>query len=63
MKPASEIRLLNQTELAGLLKISKRHLYRLLAERKLPEPLRIGCCARWRFETIERWIEAGCPKP
>jgi excisionase family DNA binding protein len=59
----THIRLINQTELAALLKISKRTLYRLLNERKLPEPIRIGCCARWRIEVIEEWIEAGCPKP
>ncbi len=42
MKP-----LLTTQELAQLLGVSERHLYRQHAAGKLPRPVRIGRCVRW----------------
>lgn len=46
---------------AKLLNISGRHLYRLIAEKAVPEPVRLGKLNRWRLGELLAWIEAGCP--
>ncbi|MBX7165916.1 MAG: hypothetical protein K1X74_06165 [Pirellulales bacterium] len=48
-------------ELATILKVSKRTLWRLLSGAKLPQPLHIGRSPRWRLTEINAWIAAGCP--
>jgi excisionase family DNA binding protein len=54
--------LLDTKTMAGLLGVSDRTLYRLLAEKALPEPLRLGARAvRWRLAEILEWVDAGCP--
>ncbi|AMV40262.1 helix-turn-helix transcriptional regulator [Planctomyces sp. SH-PL62] len=55
--------LISAEELAGLLGISERTLWRLLSARQLPQPLRLGRNTRWRSDEIRRWIEAGCQPP
>lgn len=47
--------------LASFMGISKRHLLRLKAAGKLPEPIRLGRCVRWPLEGIRAWMDAGCP--
>lgn len=59
VKPA----LITATELATMLSIGERTLWRLLAQGKLIEPVRIGGATRWRVDLVELWIEAGCPPP
>jgi len=49
-------------ELADILKISKRHLYRLVDRGAAPKPVRLGAAVRWHRETVLRWIADGCPK-
>jgi predicted DNA-binding transcriptional regulator AlpA len=48
-------------ELAAVLGISSRSLWRLDAAAKLPQAVRIGAAKRWRRAEIEAWIDAGCP--
>lgn len=48
-------------QLAIMLSVSKRTLYRLRCAGQLPSPLRIGGVVRWRLDEIINWIEAGCP--
>jgi prophage regulatory protein len=48
-------------ELATMLGVSKRTIWRLLSGKQLPEPVRIGGSVRWRRDQIDRWIEQGCP--
>ena len=48
-------------ELAQLLRISTRTLWRLLSAKKMPEPVRFGSAVRWRIEVIQDWIDQGCP--
>lgn len=48
-------------ELAQLMRISTRTLWRLLSAHKIPEPIRLGGAVRWRIEVIQDWIDQGCP--
>jgi excisionase family DNA binding protein len=53
--------LLRAQELARLLNISLRTLWRLHSARALPQPMRLGAAVRWRMDEIKQWIAAGCP--
>lgn len=48
-------------QVAELLKISTRTLWRLRSDGNIPEPVRIGGTVRWRVDEIKNWIAAGCP--
>lgn len=48
-------------EVALMLGVSERTLWRLLSAGKVPEPLRIGRNTRWRAAEVREWIERGCP--
>ena len=48
-------------EVARLLGISKRTLWRLLSAGKLPAPVRLGNNVRWRLDEVQQWISQGCP--
>jgi excisionase family DNA binding protein len=54
--------LLSAAEVAALLNISTRTLWRLLSARQVPEPIRLGGSVRWRREEVETWIARGCPE-
>lgn len=53
--------LLSAEQLAGLLQVSKRTVWRLRSAGKLPRPVQLGGSLRWRSAEIHRWIDAGCP--
>jgi excisionase family DNA binding protein len=53
--------LLNADEVAAMLGISERTLWRLLSAGKVPEPVRFGRSTRWRLADVKEWIEEGCP--
>lgn len=53
--------LINAEQVANILNISERTLWRLVSGGKVPQPVRIGRSARWRFQEINSWIESGCP--
>lgn len=55
--------LLSANQVAEMLNISIRTLWRLRAAGKLPAPVRLGGSVRWRIDAIQAWIEAGCPAP
>lgn len=57
----AESRLITAAELAQLLNVSTRTLWRLLSARKVPEPVRLGGCTRWRLDQVRQWIGDGCP--
>ncbi len=48
-------------ELARLLGVSLRQVWRLNSAGKLPKPLRLGGSVRWRRDEIVAFVEAGCP--
>lgn len=60
---AHEVELVNARELAKLLSISERTLYRLKSTGELPSPVVLGGSVRWRLTEIRQWIAKGCPRP
>ena len=58
---AAEPLLATAGEVACLLNISTRTLWRLRSAGQLPEPIRFGGTVRWRLEEIRKWIAEGCP--
>lgn len=54
-------RLITADELAAILGLSKRSVWRLVANGEIPEPLRVGGSTRWPLDEIEAWLDAGCP--
>ena len=53
--------LINAEELARMMDVSERTLWRLLSGGKVPQPVRIGRNTRWRLAEVAEWIERGCP--
>lgn len=45
-------------EVAAILSISTRSVWRLVASRKFPQPIRFGRSARWRLTDVEACIES-----
>ena len=60
---ASAPLLITAEEVAGMLDISTRTLWRLVSARRIVAPLKIGGSTRWRRAEIEAWVAAGCPVP
>jgi len=54
-------RLVTAKMAAGLLGISRAHFYRMHSAGKIPLPVRLGGCVRWRVDELLAWIEAGMP--
>jgi excisionase family DNA binding protein len=50
-------------ELATILSVSTRTVWRLLSAGKLIQPVRIGSAVRWRYDEVCDWVRAGCPTP
>lgn len=48
-------------ELAEMLRVSLRQVWRLSSAGKLPKPLKIGGSVRWDHDEILRWFREGCP--
>jgi prophage regulatory protein len=53
--------LLTAAEVAAMLGVSERTLWRLLSAGKVPKPVRFGRNTRRRVAEIREWIEKGCP--
>lgn len=53
--------LLGKEAVAALLGVSPRHVQNLDRSGRLPAPVRLGRCCRWRREEIEAWVAAGLP--
>lgn len=49
--------MLSVNELAERLGLSRSTVYRRIADRTLPAPIRIGHVLRFRIEDLERWEE------
>ena len=52
---------LSAEQLAELLNISERTLWRLLSSGKLLKPVRFGGNTRWRYAEVMKWLDEGCP--
>jgi excisionase family DNA binding protein len=57
----SEPVLLTVKEVAEMLGLSERTVYRLADVGKMPRPVKIGAAVRWRKKELDTWIEEGCP--
>jgi len=61
--PADELPLLlTAGEVAWLLKVSERSVWRLRSAGYLPKEVNVLGSVRWRRTDIENWVVAGCPK-
>jgi excisionase family DNA binding protein len=56
------MKLLTVDDVAELLKVSTRHVWKLLSAGRFPQPIRIGRSVRWRRADVENWIDDGCPR-
>ena len=55
------VQLLDARELARMLKLSRRQIFRLNSSGKIPAPIRISGSVRWPEATICGWLAAGAP--
>ena len=53
--------MLTADEFAEKLGVARSTIYRFDAAGKIPQPIKIGNCCRWRAAEILDWIRAGCP--
>ena len=53
--------LISVCDVAEMLQVSPRTVFRLADAGKIPRPLKIGKSVRWKRAELEQWIEAGCP--
>lgn len=53
--------LVKAKELAEMLSVSTRHIWRMRASDKLPRAIEIGNCVRWKLLDITNWLAMGCP--
>lgn len=57
--PAIRPLTLDIKQVAQLLGLSKRTVYRLLDAGQIPKPMKLGNATRWRRKDIELFVEAG----
>jgi len=53
--------LIGADDVARIMGVSVRTLWRMLSAGKVPSPLRIGRNTRWRASELTAWIDRGCP--
>lgn len=61
VEPARKRRLGTVRDVAGVLSVSDRHVYRLADAGKMPQPIKLGGAVRWDMEIVMDWVSAGCP--
>ena len=52
--------LLTVADMARLLGISTRSVWRLTRAGRCPKPVRLGRATRWRRREVEAWVSEGC---
>jgi len=58
IEPAGADTLLNATDVAEVVAVGKRTLYRWVSVGTFPPPdLRVGGVIRWRSSTVQNWID------
>ena len=53
--------LLTASELGELLGVARCTIWSWDSSGRIPRPVRIGGCTRWRRSEIEAWVAAGAP--
>jgi excisionase family DNA binding protein len=61
VEPSPVDRLISVREVATLISVSPRSVWRLADSGKLPRPLAIGGSRRWKESDLRAWLAAGCP--
>lgn len=61
-RPMADQVMITARQLAVILQVSKRQVWRMLSARRVPQPIRVGSVVRWRMADIEQWIADGCPQ-
>jgi excisionase family DNA binding protein len=56
---SAEIRMITVDQLAEILHVSTRTVWRLVSGGQLPQPLRFGRNVRWNYAVVRTWIERG----
>lgn len=56
------LKMITADQLADILNISTRTLWRLRSQGQLPPAIRLGGSVRWSRQVVQAWIEQGCPK-
>ena len=51
--------LMSAADLAAMLGISVRHVWRLRDAGELPKPIKLGSLVRWHKAAIDRWLAEG----
>lgn len=59
--PIDECQLLTVDEVASLLGVESRTVWRGLSKEEVPEPVRFRGNTRWIYRVIRDWIDSGCP--
>lgn len=57
-----ELMAISARDLAAMVGVSLRQVWRLNSAGKLPKPIRLGGSVRWNRKEIQQWFEAGCPE-
>lgn len=57
-----DVRLIAADQLADMLDVSTRTVWRLLSTGRMVQPIRIGGSVRWRLDDVRGWIAKGCPE-
>jgi excisionase family DNA binding protein len=52
--------LITAADVARLLQVSTRTLWRLRSTGRLPQDVRLGGTVRWRLDEVRKWIANGC---
>lgn len=63
LQPSIDPLLLTAQQVADLLQISPRTLWRYVSSSQIIRPVKIGGATRWRRVAVQQWIDAGCPPP
>lgn len=53
--------LLTVKQVAALLQVGERSVWRFRDSGRMPKALVLGRCVRWKRSEIEAWVSAGCP--
>lgn len=60
-KIEAPVRLLDVNDVAEMLGVSSRQVYRLADGGLMPKPIKLGGSVRWDRNVIDEWVAAGCP--
>ncbi|GMV95129.1 MAG: hypothetical protein AMXMBFR82_49070 [Candidatus Hydrogenedentota bacterium] len=53
--------LLNVKEVADMLDLCQRSVWRMSDAGKMPRPVKLGSRSLWRKRELLSWLDAGCP--